>query len=247
MGAGARVVPFRVRRVTDQQLPAPSKGWRTEATVPVQTSDEGELAWLVIESVVDAAAESEEGRSGAKRAQLLAEHEEWTEVEARRTTGVLSLPAEYVDLIATAARLHDEGKRAPRWQRAFRAPSGGEPYAKSTTSRPNLGLLEGYRHELGSLPYAEAHTRVKALPPHLRELCLHVIAAHHGSARQVIRTTGAEEPPTRLVERAKEIALRFATLEKHWGPWGLAWWEAVLRAADQRASRRNDMEGGSGD
>jgi hypothetical protein len=27
---------------------------------------------------------------------------------------------------------------------------------------------------------------------------------------------------------------------QHWGPWGLAWWEALLRAADQQASRDND-------
>ncbi len=36
------------------------------------------------------------------------------------------------------------------------------------------------------------------------------------------------------------MALRFARLQKRWGPWGLAWWEALLRAADQQASR--DLE-----
>ena len=36
------------------------------------------------------------------------------------------------------------------------------------------------------------------------------------------------------------MALRFARLQKRWGPWGLAWWEALLRAADQQASRDNE-------
>jgi CRISPR-associated endonuclease/helicase Cas3 len=40
-----------------------------------------------------------------------------------------------------------------------------------------------------------------------------------------------------LEENTTEIALRFARLQKRWGPWGLAWWEALLRAADQLASR----------
>jgi CRISPR-associated endonuclease/helicase Cas3 len=145
-------------------------------------------------------------------------------------------------MLAVSARLHDEGKKAERWQSAFKAPGGGQPYAK-TTSRPNLDLLRGYRHELGSLPYAEAHGRVQALPLAARELCLHMIAAHHGNARPLIRTDSAPEPPSRLVDRAREIALRFSALEKAWGPWGLAWWEALLRAADQQASRRNDEQG----
>jgi hypothetical protein len=34
------------------------------------------------------------------------------------------------------------------------------------------------------------------------------------------------------------VALRFQRLQRHWGPWGLAWWEALLRAADWAASRQ---------
>jgi CRISPR-associated endonuclease/helicase Cas3 len=239
-----RVVPFRVRHVTNGDEPV-SADFRIEARIAVDTKEDDEKAWLVIESLLSEAAESENGRSaGAKRAQMLDEHQSWTEGAASEIAKRLDLPGAYVEMLKLAARLHDEGKRAARWQRAFRAANDGV-YAK-TTSRPNLKLLSGYRHELGSLPYAERHVGVNGLEPSLRELCLHLVAAHHGQARPSIRTDGAEEPPTRLAQRAREIALRFASLEQRWGPWGLAWWETLLRAADQRASQRNDEGGGHG-
>jgi len=57
----------------------------------------------------------------------------------------------------------------------------------------------------------------------------------------MIRTEGCEDaPPSALKERARDVARRFARMQKQWGPWGLAWWEALLRAADQQASREND-------
>jgi CRISPR-associated endonuclease/helicase Cas3 len=53
-------------------------------------------------------------------------------------------------------------------------------------------------------------------------------------------TQGCQDgPPSALQERARDVALRFARLHKRFGPWGLAWWEALLRAADQQASRNN--------
>lgn len=236
------IVPFRVRLAGTEDDDPENDAWRIEASVPVAKVDAKTTEWLVIESLAAVAAQSEEGRSGAKRAQRLDEHEKWAEVEVVRIAERLGVPSEYMEMLATAAYLHDEGKRAERWQRAFKAPNGGNPPLAKTVARPNVQLLEGYRHELGSLPYAESDERVKRLAPELRDLCLHLIAAHHGNARPVLRTSGAPEPPSRLVARAQEIALRFARLEKTWGPWGLAWWEALLRAADQRASRRNDLE-----
>jgi CRISPR-associated endonuclease/helicase Cas3 len=152
------------------------------------------------------------------------------------------LPEEYVEMLAIATNLHDEGKRASRWQRAFNATRDGVVYAK-TLGPINNALLDGYRHEFGSLPYAKADTRFNQLPENLQDLALHLIAAHHGFARPVIRVNGCDDaPPSLLEERAGEVALRFARLQKRWGPWGLAWWEALLRAADQQASRDNDND-----
>ena len=136
--------------------------------------------------------------------------------------------------------MHDEGKKATRWQRAFNAPDVGKVYAK-TRGPIRHALLDGYRHEFGSLPRAEEDAGFKTLAPDLRDLVLHMIAAHHGRARPLIETTGCDDaPPSVLEGRARDVALRFARLQKRWGPWGLAWWEALLRAADQQASRDND-------
>lgn len=243
-------LPFRISRVGDAE-PAGATGsraYREEARLCVAETDGVETRWLVIETLTRECAESEEGRSVTpSRAQLLDEHEEWTEREARALAARVGLGDDYASMLALAARLHDEGKRARSWQRAFGVSEAewksGLRYGK-TTSRPNLALLARYRHELGSLFHAEKDARVQALAPELRDLCLHLIAAHHGFARPLLRTDGAEGPPSMLTLRAQEIALRFARLEKYWGPWGLAWWEALLRAADQRASRLND-EGGT--
>jgi CRISPR-associated endonuclease/helicase Cas3 len=239
-------LPFRISRVTDEEPGdvTSSRRYREEARLCVAESDGVETRWLVIETLASEGAESEDGRSVApSRRQLLDEHEEWTEREARSLAARLGLEEPYAGMLALAARLHDEGKRARTWQRAFGVTDGelksGRVYGK-TTSRPNLALLGRYRHELGSIPYAERDVRVQALSPELRDLCLHLIAAHHGFARPLLRTDGAEGPPSLLVGQAQQIALRFARLEKAWGPWGLAWWESLLRAADQQASRRND-------
>lgn len=237
-------VPFRIERVDGPDLSAPASGWRVEASLPLNEDEQGVRAWLQVSSPLTQQAGSEEGRSGAQRAQLLVEHHAWAEEAARTLATALGLPPLAIDTLGLAARVHDEGKRSDRWQMAFHAPDNGRPPYAKTVGRPNVALLDGYRHEFGSLPFAEADPSVQALAPDWRELCLHLVAAHHGAARPLIRTDGAAEPPSRAAARAREVALRYARLTERWGPWGLAWWEALLRAADQQASRRNDEQGG---
>jgi CRISPR-associated endonuclease/helicase Cas3 len=171
------------------------------------------------------------------RSQLLEEHHESAGECARGLAERLGLPAPYREMLVAAARLHDEGKRAPRWQRAFNAPADGRHYAK-TPGPVNTALLDGYRHEFGSLEVAAKDSEIRKLPEDLRDLAIHLIAAHHGFGRPVIGTGGCDDaPPSKLEARAREVALRFARLQRRWGPWALAWWESLLRAADQRASR----------
>jgi CRISPR-associated endonuclease/helicase Cas3 len=202
-------------------------------------SSEGEaIEQLLIESNA-----TEESKAASIHPQLLNDHRRWVEDEVRRIAQALRIPEEGERTLALASLLHDEGKTSRRWQRAFTAPPGG-PYAK--TRGPVLNaILGGYRHEVGSLILAQNNTALAGLADEWRDLALHLIAAHHGSGRPGIDTKGCDQsPPSLLKTHAQEAPLRFARLQHRWGPWGLAWWEALLRAADQQASRRNDQEGG---
>lgn len=231
---GEHVTGFRLRWVNADETVVADPTWRERLRFASEVSEEGEpMRWLIIEQW-----RHEEDRSSA-RPQLLDEHQSWAEKCAGELAQRLNLGPQFEVMLAAAARLHDEGKRARRWQRAFNASADGV-YAK-TRGPINYALLDGYRHELGSLPRAGSDERLSGLPEDLRELALHLIATHHGFARPVIGTRGCEDaPPSLLEQRARDVALRFARLQQRWGPWGLAWWEALLRASDHQASRDND-------
>lgn len=236
LGEGA--IRFRVQSVDASAAVQRDRNWRERFRFASEVTQEGEATrWLIVDKWRSDAA-TEEDRSAA-HPQLLDEHQCWTEQRARALAQALGLDKRSEELLALAARLHDEGKRAARWQRAFNAPTDGV-YAKSE-GPINYRLLDGYRHELGSLLRVKNDERIRKLSDNDRDFVLHLIAAHHGFARPVIGTSGCEDaPPSALEQKAAEIALRFARLQARWGPWGLAWWEALLRAADQQASRDND-------
>ena len=237
-------VRFRVRVVTAEDNAESDGAWRERFRFDEERTKEGEATrWLLIEKWRHDA-ETEDDRS-VGRLQELEEHHAWTEGKACDLAKAIGLSDSHADMLAIAARLHDEGKRHPLWQRAAKTPDDGKIYAK-TDRRMNTKLLDGYRHEFGSLPYAKADEGFKALPFDLQDLVLHLVAAHHGWARPIISTNGCDAPSV-LEQPACEVALRFARLQKQWGPWGLAWWEALLRAADQQASRDNDKRTDTGE
>jgi len=208
----------------------------------IERNEEGEDVRLLVVEKWQGESKSEDDRALSPRPQLLAEHQSWVAVKAHALAEALGLGADLAGALEIAARLHDEGKRAKRWQRAFNAPAD-DIYAK-TKGPVKFGLLGGYRHEFGSLFHAEKCETFRILPTEMQDLVLHLIAAHHGRARPTIATESCEEaPPSALEGRARDVALRFARLQKRWGPWGLAWLEALLRAADQQASRDNDKGG----
>jgi len=233
---GKPAIRFRVR-VADQFTPATETGWRPRLRMPIERTAEGEaVQWLVVEKWRNDSVTADDGGAGAL--QTLPKHQELTIARARTIGQQLGLPELYLQMLEIAARLHDEGKRSESWQKAFNAPAIGGPFAK--TPGPIIpSVLGGYRHEFGSLPVLAADAEFLSLPcDELRDLALHLVAAHHGFARPLIGIQGcADAPPSLLEERAREVALRFVRLQRRWGPWGLAWWESLLRAADQQASR----------
>ena len=231
--------PIRVGLYDDDSRTGERDSWQEAAAFPYRVNSEGETqVWLVVEKWSGAEA-GEEARAVASKCQRLEEHRDWVVEEAERIADALGLSREDRAMLVAAARHHDDGKAAARWQRAFNAPPGGEMYAK-TAGPVNRYVLNRYRHEFGSVLKAEkggldglSHDNGSF------DLALHLIAAHHGGARPGIGIEGCDAlPPTEAEGKAYEIAMRFARLQRQWGPWGLAWWECLLRASDQCASRR---------
>lgn len=234
------IIKFRVETVeTDEKgeglkKPAIKIGdWRHIQTFETHFKTEGVAQRGMAVHTWSNSASDENARSILSMPQTLADHAREAADRAHDLATRLGLPDEDVDALTMAARLHDNGKAAPRWQEAMNAPKKDRPYAK-TSGGGNWRLLEGYRHEFGSLLQVEKAD----LPKNIRDLILHLIAAHHGGARPFISSAGCKDgPPSLLESRAGEAALRFARLQKQYGPWGLAWREAILRAADQGVSR----------
>ena len=229
------------RRITIGQAPRRDRFWRA-----------GEFRWALSEADDSPGLWVELWRGPglnpgdpavSATAQALDSHHDQTGRYAERIANAIGLISPYGDLLVAAARAHDLGKDRKLWQDAMRASPNGRPYAK-TEGGGDGRSLNGYRHEFGSLRDALAEIGALfpdnvAADPDLRDLALHLIVAHHGHARPTIKAYDPhrDEPPSRSIPRAREAALRFARLQGQWGPWGLAWWEALLRAADWAASR----------
>ena len=223
---------------------APHPEWLDDAIelrVPVRDSDdeEGEERYLVYAlrrfDPALQAGESDLTRLGAST-QTVDEHCSLVGDAARGIGEALALPE--VDALEAAGRWHDRGKVRRVWQRAAGTPTNGPPLAKSRRGRFRAVRLGGYRHEFGSLAEAE-HGMPHDVPD--RDLILHLIAAHHGWARPGFpdaRQWDPELPAGANRRLALRVADRFARLQAEYGPWRLAWLEALLKAADAHASGR---------
>ena len=149
---------------------------------------------------------------------------------------------------------------------------GGAPLAKSTKlpgSRlawaeacRRAGFQQGGRHEVASLAFAEAHPKLaQARDP---KLVLWLIGTHHGYGRPFFpaynwpgeseETIEADLGDGRVVVRPTRsmAALTpqwidlFTHVQAHYGPWGLARLEAILRLADHRQSESEETEENAG-
>jgi len=226
------------------------EGFTLERSVPVAFNQDGDPTAELHVYVYRRRGPREGDPAIAAHEQGLSEHHFRTEEHARRLADGLGLPPSLADILAIAAAGHDLGKDRSRagpgrdwWQDAMSAPAdkGIRPLAKTSGPlRPQL--LRGYRHEFGSLRDIEDDERFRALDEDAQELVRHLIVAHHGFARPSIRPIDPALPDgaPALKRRAREAAVRFVRLQKHYGPWRLAWLEAVLRAADWKASADNN-------
>jgi CRISPR-associated endonuclease/helicase Cas3 len=177
-----------------------------------------------------------DGSRAAREAVLLSVHSADVEDRARAIAQSLDLSETQRVAIAFAGKHHDDGKSRRIWQRGIGNHHSTFIYAKSG---PRMTPLDAsrYRHELGSvLDFLEKNS---SLQPEMRELCLHLIAAHHGRARPHFPIDELFDPEHRGTDFKRlglQIQQRFARLQRRYGRWGLAYLESLVRAADYLAS-----------
>lgn len=181
-------------------------------------------------------AEDDDGSLGFQNEVLLTQHLGDARTKATELCQRLSLPEGLRETVIEAAGQHDLGKDRPWWQRAvgrIEKPA----VAKSDHSHFDHKINRGYRHELGSV--ADLGDGKASLPTTVdRELCLHLVAAHHGHARPGFRVEALGPVVTDGSKRVlTETPARFARLQAQHGWWALAWLEALVKAADVLASR----------
>ena len=195
---------------------------------------------------------------------LLRKHLPGVEEFAGRHANGCGLPEDLAESIARAGLLHDIGKADPRFQSLLRngAPPGDQLLAKSAEmpktraairrAHAASGYPDGGRHELLSVRLAESCPSLLPKEPILRDLVLHLVGSHHGYCRPFAPVVADAEDgnvkfdlhdhqmqwsgPTGMERLDSGAADRYWRLVRHYGWWGLAWLEALLRLADWRRS-----------
>lgn len=196
----------------------------------LKRDEEGEPSeWLAVyRGIPDASPDAATG--GARAAPSLASHNARVGREARKIALAVELPESLAEAIGRAGEAHDLGKAAACWQEAAgMSDRTADPVAKSASGRFDGSRLKGYRHEIGSLVEATAWEK--------EPLSLHLVAAHHGRGRPTLDIDARGPFPRHAAATAMGAQRRrFSTLQDTYGIWGLAYLEAILKAADARTS-----------
>ena len=161
---------------------------------------------------------------------------------ARSMVAKLPLDQNHKDAIIVAAQLHDHGKKRRQFQRVLNNLEYPE-IVLAKSGKKGGRVPETYRHEFGSLLELGFQAEFQGLTDSdIKELVLHLVAAHHGRGRPHFPQEEAfdpEPPPGSDSARvAVEVPQRFARLQRKYGRWGLAYLESLLRAADWAASAK---------
>lgn len=146
--------------------------------------------------------------------------------------------------VREAALWHDVGKEDERFQRVL-GYRGGPLLAKSGRRSPRAakrawadsGIPPGWRHELASAAAFWEAAQEGSRDQDLRDLVVRLVGTSHGLGRPTFNHDaqaagpGHMEALRELVDEGEWEAV-IARTDRRWGPWGTAYLEALLRAAD---------------
>ena len=217
-------------------------GWNQDGT--------GAPAWMVRRSIVAPDDESDE-RSAWSVSQrvLLADHNAAVADRAGQLARGIGLEATPASALEEAGSWHDVGKEDARFQRLLwrRDPRGGELLAKSGGRTGSLrsirrawadaGLPPRWRHELASAAAYWERTAAGGPEQNIRDLVTRLVGTSHGRGRPLFDHDPVTAGPDHrsalesLVGEGEWESL-IARTDRTWGPWGTAYLEALLRAAD---------------
>jgi len=190
--------------------------------------------WYELSKVID----TQELKAAAKPV-LLDIHSKDMASVMEKIVAALKLSKELQTALVVAARFHDMGKQCELWQRSIGNFNPAPPWlAKSGRGMRPLDITK-YRHELGSLVQIVSEEEFQKLDEDMKDLVMHIIAAHHGRARPHFPDDESFVPKLNgqsMNEILYTISRRFAQLHRKYGRWGLAYLESILRAADYETS-----------
>ena len=185
----------------------------------------------------------------------LPQHLQDAEKEATSLCMALPVDGPVAVLVRRAAWLHDIGKAHPVFQATMRANGCAEGQWAKAPGRGSRHGRQGFRHEVASA--------LAALQLGEEELVAYLLMSHHGKVRQrlepfpwqprdgplhgvvdgeLLPAVDGVSPEVTLLQPPKGLGKGWLPLCRrllnNYGPFRLAWLEAVVREADQRASRR---------
>jgi CRISPR-associated endonuclease/helicase Cas3 len=246
----ANAQPMR-KRIWDDE--PPPEGMRLVRTIDTWTDEEENVAaenrlqsrrywyWYVRPQSAD-----DDSSSTARVQQDLQDHLRRVEWVATQLVKKVGLPDSVATAVIFAARNHDLGKNRAVWQRSI----GNREYPQKVLAKSGAGdiprEITSYRHEFGSLIELKKLEEFQKLDSEVKDLALHLVAAHHGRARPHFPADEVFDPDSRNDEveaLAREIPRRFARLQRKYGRWGLAYLESLVRAADALASSVDSVIG----
>lgn len=136
------------------------------------------------------------------------------------------LAPELVEMVTEAATNHDTGKNDP----AFQLMLGGTPERM---------LAKGSGGDSSYMPKGWRHEMLSALHHECRPLVKYLIGSHHGYGRGVFPAA----PDQQLWEDLGGIGwgVSFYRLLDEYGPWRLAYMEAIVRLADWAVSEEEQL------